>query len=139
ALTVATTATSGPPVATLIPLVVLAATFEGVFALHVGVERIGRYLETQFDDEWEKAAMAFGRPVGAARIDPLFTVFCIVAAGINVLPALIAGPTPPELIFVAGGHALFLLRVTVARQRASRQRAIDLERFQQLKKPGAGF
>src|SRR5437667_12138684 len=51
ALTVATTATSAPPVATLIPLVVLAASFEAVFALHVGVERVGRYLDSQFDDE----------------------------------------------------------------------------------------
>ena len=32
------------PVATLLPLLMLAAGFEGVFALHTGVERIGRYL-----------------------------------------------------------------------------------------------
>src|SRR5207247_2274041 len=61
ALTVATAALIAPPVATLIPLLVLAATFEAVYALHVGVERVGRYLEVFFDDAWESAAMAFGR------------------------------------------------------------------------------
>lgn len=134
ALTVATAATSAPPVATLIPLVVLAASFEAVFALHVGVERVGRYLDARFNDEWERAAMAFGRPAGAATVDPLFTAIFLLSAGCNILPALIAAPTTPELIFVGGGHALFLLRVLVARQAATRQRAIDLQRFQQLKK-----
>ena len=33
------------PIATLLPLLVLASMFEAVFALHVGVERIGRYLQ----------------------------------------------------------------------------------------------
>ena len=33
------------PVATLLPLVLLAACFEAIFALHTGVERIGRYLQ----------------------------------------------------------------------------------------------
>jgi hypothetical protein len=37
------------------------------------------------------------------------------------------------LIFVGGAHALFLLRVVVARQAAAKQRAIDLARFKQLK------
>src|SRR5262245_1458044 len=63
-LAVAATAFGEPPVATLIPLLVLGATFEAVYALHVGVERIGRYLEVFFDDSWESAAMAFGRPPG---------------------------------------------------------------------------
>jgi hypothetical protein len=133
ALTVATMATSAPPVATLIPLLVLAASFEAIFTLHVGVERVGRYLASEFDDGWEKAAMAFGRPAGAASTDPLFVGLFVVAATVNFLPGLVAGPTPPELIFAGGGHALFLLRVLVARQIASRQRVIDLERFRQLK------
>ena len=36
---------SGVPAATLIPLFVLVAGFEAIHALHVGVERIGRYLQ----------------------------------------------------------------------------------------------
>src|SRR4051812_48252260 len=45
AIAVATAAVASSPVATLLPLVVLAAVFEAIFALHIGVERIGRYLQ----------------------------------------------------------------------------------------------
>src|SRR4051812_38040687 len=44
AVATATAALASTPVSTLLPLVVLAAIFEAVFALHVGVERVGRYL-----------------------------------------------------------------------------------------------
>ena len=132
ALTIATAALSAPPVSTLVPLLVLAASFEAVFALHIGVERIGRYLQVFFDDEWEKTSMAFGRPAGAATVDALFVVPFLLAALFNVMPALLAGPTAPELIFIGGAHALFVLRLLVARHVASRQRTIDLERFRQL-------
>jgi len=134
ALTVATAALSAPPVSTLVPLLVLAASFEAVFALHVGVERVGRYLHVFFDDAWEKAVLAFGRPGGAAKVDALFAVPFLIAAVLNVMPALIAGPTAAELVFIGGAHALFVLRLVVARHAAGRQRAIDLERFQQLKR-----
>src|SRR5439155_3058751 len=40
ALVVATAALAALPIATLLPLLLLAAVFEAVFALHVGVERI---------------------------------------------------------------------------------------------------
>src|SRR5947208_9263461 len=42
ALTIATAALVSLPVAALLPLLTLAATFEMVFALHTAVERIGR-------------------------------------------------------------------------------------------------
>jgi hypothetical protein len=45
AASIATAALASTPVAVLLPLLVLAAAFEAVFALHVGVERIGRYLQ----------------------------------------------------------------------------------------------
>ena len=137
ALTFAVAALTGPPVATLLPLLVLAAAFEGVFALHVGVERVGRYLQVYFEggrEGWEHAAMAFGRPHGAAATDALFAVPFLLAALVNVAPALIAEPTGPELVFVGGAHALFVLRLVVARLAASKQRAIDLARFQELHK-----
>ena len=38
ALTIATAALAALPVATFLPLLILAATFEGVFSLHVAVE-----------------------------------------------------------------------------------------------------
>ncbi len=73
--------------------------------------------------------MAFGRPRGAATIDALFTVPFLLAALFNIAPALLLDPMPTELIFVGGAHALFVLRLVVARHAAGRQRAIDLERF----------
>ena len=139
AATIATAALASTPVATLLPLLLLAAVFEAVFALHVGVERIGRYIQVFYEaDEagarWEHAAMAFGRPAGAATSDALFTVPFLLAALFNAAPALIMDPARVELVVVGGAHALFVLRLLVARQAAGKQRAIDLERFQQLKR-----
>ena len=149
AATIATAALASTPVATLLPLLVLASVFEAVFALHVGVERIGRFLlvfheadrsggsggSGQSDESsgWEHAAMAFGRPAGAATVDPLFTVPFLLAALFNIAPALVLDPARVEIVFVAGAHALFVVRLVVARHAASRQRAIDHERFTQMK------
>jgi len=135
ALTIATAALASTPVASLLPLLVLASVFEAVFALHVGVERIGRYLQVfhETDGGWEHAAMAFGRPAGAVITDALFTVPFLVAALFNLAPALILDPARVELIFVGGAHALFVLRLLVARHAAGKQRAIDLKRFEELK------
>lgn len=136
ALTTASAALAAPPTGTLVPLMVLVAGFEAVFGLHVGVERVGRYIQLAYETDgrgWEHAAMGFGRPAGAATSDPLFTVPFGLAALLNLAPALLAAPTREELIFVGGAHALFLLRVGVARAAAARQRAIDLARFRELK------
>jgi hypothetical protein len=153
AATIATAALASSPVASLLPLLLLACVFEAVFALHVGVERIGRYLQVFYEtpvgngleayDEdtvrnrfprWERAAMAFGRPPGAASVDALFTVPFLLAAIFNIAPALLLNPVRTELIFVGGAHVLFALRLIVARTAARRQRAIDLARFQHLKR-----
>jgi hypothetical protein len=133
ALTLATAVVTATPLAVLLPLLVLAATFEAVFALHVGVERVGRYLQVFYGDRWEQVAMQFGRPAGAVRIDALFFVPFLAAVFANLAPVLVANPIPAEWIFVGGAHALFVLRLVAARIAAGRQRAIDLERFRQLK------
>ena len=137
ALTVTTATLTSIPVASLLPLVVLAAVFEAVYALHVGVERIGRYLQVFHESgdqaAWERTAMAFGRPKGAAVVDALFSVPILLAALFNMMPPLIAQPTPAEVVFVVGAHALFVVRLAVARAATARQRAIDLERFRELK------
>jgi len=108
ALVVVTTALSMPPVGAIVPLAVLAAAFEGVFALHIGVERIGRYLQVFHEDRWEQTAMAFGRPPGPAVGD--------VADG--VLPGAAGplayrryrppspGPHPIVVYFHGGGWVL---------------------------------
>ena len=132
ALLVATAALSQPPVACIVPLLVLAAAFECVFAVHVGVERIGRYLQVFYEDRWEQTAMAFGRPPGAVGLDPLFSIPFALAVLINMMPALIQGPTPQEIVFVGGAHALLLLRIVVARAAAGKQREVDLKRFAEL-------
>ena len=138
ALATATSALTGTPVATLLPLLVLASIFEAVFALHVGVERIGRYLQVFYETSeaearWEHAAMAFGRPQGAIGLDALFFTPFLLAALFNLVPALIVEPTRSELIFILGAHALFALRLVAARQGARKQRAIDLARFQEIR------
>src|SRR5258708_1180284 len=138
ALTIATAVLASTPLATLLPLLALATVFEAVFALHVGVERVGRYLQVFYEAEgdaarWEHTAMAFGRPAGAASTDGLFSIVFLLAAIFNVAPALIVDPTRAELIFIGGAHALFVLRLIVARDLARKQRAIDLERFRALK------
>ena len=45
ATAIATAAVITVALSTLVPLIILAAGFEAVFALHVNVERIGRYLQ----------------------------------------------------------------------------------------------
>ena len=138
ALTIATAALAALPVATFLPLLVLAAAFEGVFGLHVGVERIGRYIQVFLEDPggnpgWEHMAMAFGPPLTGARADPLFTVHFLIATVLNVVPALLAQPVPIEVAVVLGAHVLVIARIVLARRIASRQRAADLRRFEQLR------
>ena len=132
-LLVATTALAAPPVAALVPLLVLASTFEAVYALHIGVERVGRYLAVFFDDSWERAAMAFGRPPNGARADALFTTVFALAALFNFAPTMVVQPTMPEIVFVGGAHALFIVRLAFAKLTASKQRAVDQQRFQVLR------
>jgi hypothetical protein len=135
ALAIATAALVATPLGTMLPLVALAASFEGVFGLHVGVERIGRYLAVFHTDVWEQAAAGFGRPRGAARVDPLFSVVYAIATLVNLLPALLQAPTIQEWTFIGGAHALFLVRIVFARAVAGKQRDIDFARFQALRKP----
>jgi hypothetical protein len=136
ALALATATTTVVPLAVLLPLLVLEATFEAVFALHVGVERVGRYLQVFYDDRWEQVAMQFGRPPGAVRLDALFIVPFLIAVAANLAPLLVSSPVPVEWIFIGGAHALVVLRLLTGRAGAARQRAIDLERFKQLKIAG---
>ena len=136
-LTVATAALAQLPVATLLPLLVLAITFEIVYALHTGVERIGRYLQVFFEREdaglgWEHYAMAYGRRFPSIGCDALFSPYFAAAATFNFVPALLAGPVPLEWGSVGVLHLLFLVRIGVARHAATHQRATDLERFREL-------
>ena len=122
------------PIAALFPLLVLAVTFEAVFALHIGVERIGRYLQVAHEDAWEQTAMAFGAPLAGTGSDPLFVAMFGLATSANLLPVLVAQPTQLETLVIGACHAALLVRIAFARRAAGRQRTADLERFRQIKR-----
>jgi hypothetical protein len=135
-LTIATAALATLPIATLVPLLILATAFEAVFSLHTGVERIGRYVQVFFEEEdsrgWEHAAMAYGGMFGGGG-DPIFASSFQIATVLNFIPAVVANPVPIEWAVVGSVHLLFIVRVALARRKARRQRTIDLDRFRQLK------
>jgi hypothetical protein len=125
------------PVAALISLAVLVGGFEAIHALHVGVERVGRYLQVQYEGRpdgprWETTVMAVGPSLPGGGIDPLFTFVFVGAAFINLIPALLPRPTHLELGVVGVVHLLFVIRVVRARGAAARQRAVELESFRAL-------
>lgn len=130
------------PLATLVSLLVLAGGFEAVNALHVGVERIGRYLQVFYEETstntsvsalWETTAMASGPPLPGGGIDPLFTLLFSGALLVNLAVALVPWPTPTEAGVVGLLHLLVLARIVRARMAAGKQRARDLEHYRRLR------
>ena len=139
AAALATVGLAVPPIVTLIPLLVLATTFEITFALHTGVERIGRYIQVFFEDQaggaaWEHRIMEFGRS-GARRLstDPLFVRGFLLGTLLNLLTVVVSGPLVIEWAVLGIAHALLAVRILMARREASGQRAADLARFRELK------
>jgi len=138
ALTMATAALASLPVATFLPLLVLAVTFEAIFSLHVAIERIGRYLQVFHEDGagWEHTAMAFGRPLKGTGTSPLFVPHFVIATVLNIVPAILAEPVQLEVTVVGAAHLLFIARLFMAWYSAGRQRAADLSRFEEMKVTG---
>ena len=130
ACAIATAAIITVAISTLIPLLVLVAGFEALFALHVNVERIGRYLQVFHEeaDGWEHAAMAFGERFPATAPDPLFIRLFILTVSANFLPAALGGDVP-EVVLVGALHLAFIYRMRTAQAFAARQRQEDLARF----------
>jgi len=140
------------PLFSLVPLFVLAAGFEVVFATHVGIERIGRYVQVRYETNesdlpaWERSAMALGAHARARTgIDPLASGLFIGAAALNLVPVLLVslsegpnvlGVIPAEFAVFAGIHVLFVWRIFKARRFAARQRAADLEIFREMLRGG---
>ena len=143
-LVIATASIASLPEATLLPLLTLAAVFEAIFALHTGVERVGRYIQVFYEGEtpdssnWEYTAMAFGRAFSGSASDPLFGRFFWIATVLNFIPAILAGAVPVEWTVIGLAHLVFIVRVVVAERHAHRQRAVDLDHFQKLKMQGVG-
>ena len=127
------------PLLAAIPLTVLVVGFEGVWALHVGVERIGRFIQVRYESNdgasWETTAMRASPGLPGTGADPLFTLVFAVATLVNLGVAFVAGPTPVEVILLFGAHAALLLRIARARMVAGRQRGADLEAFRAVHPP----
>jgi len=143
ALTLATAALAALPIATALPLLLLAAVFEAVYALHTGVERIGRYLQVFYEDtpgerHWERTVMAFGQTAPPGGSDPLFGRYFWMATVTNVVPAALAAPKVEEWIAVGVFHVMFLVRIALAHRHAAGQRASDRQRFERLKREAGG-
>lgn len=128
---VATAAVITVAISTLVPLIVLVAGFEAIFALYVNVERIGRYLQVfhERDGGWEHVTMRFGQRFPGSGPDPLFGRLFVLATSVNFLPAALGWENMPELVVLAVLHLLFINRIRLARIFAASQRARDLERF----------
>jgi hypothetical protein len=125
------------PLASVFPLAVLAAGFEAIHALHVGAERIGRYLQVFYEGtaggpRWETTAMAVGPALPGGGIDPLFTLLFAGATALNAFGAVLPQPTTIELAAIGALHGAFMVRVIRARMAAARQRAVELESYRAL-------
>ena len=127
----------GTLTATLLRLAVLVAGFESVHALHVGSERIGRYLQVYYEldvngPRWESTAMKVGPALPGGGIDPLFSGLFVGTTCINFLAANPSRSAPMAVAILITVHAAFVLRIVRARMAATRQRAVELESFKAL-------
>jgi hypothetical protein len=130
-----------PLIRWLVPLLVLAITYEIVVSLHTGVERVGRYLQVFFEEDslqgppggWEQRVMAYGARFPGSAPDPLFGGYFMATAILNFIAGPLVGLPAIECALSGAIHLLFIVRVIAARRRAGRQRALDLERFRQLR------
>ena len=117
---------------------VVSSVGRDIHALHVGAERIGRYLQVYYEDapdapRWETTAMAVGPALPGGGIDPLFSVVFISATLANLIPAFTPGPTRLELAFLLPLHLAVVVRIVRARGAAARQRAVELESYRAIK------
>jgi hypothetical protein len=130
------------PVGALLSLAVLAAGFEAVHALHVGVERIGRYLQVFYEERgstdevlprWETTAMAVGPTLPGGGVDPLFSILFLSAVTLNLMPMVLPGVAVVEAVVIGALHLALAVRIVRARAAAGRQRAVELERYRRLR------
>lgn len=139
------------PVAAVLPLLVLLATFEVIRPLHFGAERIGRYLQVFYEEEgqperplpltpsWERVAMRLSTVPGTGG-HPLFVPVFFLATIVNTLPVLLAQPlaTPIELAALGVPHAAFMIWLLNADRAMRSQRQSELTQFRALRDPGPG-
>lgn len=135
------------PVAAIIPLLVLLATFEVIRPLHFGAERIGRYLQVFYEEDgqperpltdapsWERTAMRLSAIPGTGG-HPLFIPIFFLATIANTLPVLLAQPraTPIELAALGIPHLALIVWLVNADRALRSQRVAELEQFRALHK-----
>ena len=137
------------PTFVLVPLVLLVAGFELNLAIHVGVERVGRYLQVKYERDpqsaagWEHAVMNL--QVARGGVDALFLVVFLSALALNFVVALwlaaaITGPDEvgavrAETLVVAVLHAIVAARWLQAAKYARSQRTRELPAFEAALKP----
>jgi hypothetical protein len=142
ATAIATAAIITVAISTLVPLLVLVAGFETVFAFHINVERIGRYIqafhekkdekEDQKEEGWEHVAMAFGQRLKSGATDPLFSQLFVFGISLNFLPVALGGEMP-EIVVLGVLHLLAVFRIRMARRTSNRQREEELRVFENIR------
>lgn len=138
------------PVAAAIPLLILVAVYEANRVLHLGVERIGRYLQVFYEEgpsagvaevsarsitppAWERAAMILGPAMPGAGGHPLFLPVFVLATLINLLAVLLPGPIELEFLVMAVPHFAFVAWLIYADRGMRKQRGVELHRFRELR------
>lgn len=126
------------PLASLFPLLVLVAGVEAAHALHIGAERIGRYLYVRYESGgrpmWETAIGAFGSghlPFGGRPSGAHFAAVFALATVANLALASLAA-TPAEIAGLATIHGLVILRIALARAASRNQRRDDQAEFERI-------
>jgi hypothetical protein len=119
----------------LIPLLILVTGFEAIRMLHLGVERVGRFLQVHYEPDaglpgWEHAAMRLGPSVPGAGGHPLFLPLYWIAIVVNLLAVWAPGPLAVEVATLGGAHAVAAIWGLLADRAMRRQRSQDLEAFQ---------
>jgi hypothetical protein len=122
------------PLTSVVPLVVLWAGYEALWSVHVGIERIGRFLQVHYERpdgaRWETTAMGAAPRLPGGGANPLASAVFAGAALVNLGVAFVAEPTGVELLLLTGCHAVFLGRLVQTRMWAARQRRSDLAAFE---------
>jgi hypothetical protein len=138
--------------ATLVPLMVLAAGYEALYALHVAAERLARYLQVAYEEpiasgsatpltptptpspQWETTALSYRQRFSSGGSNALFSALFILATLVNYVPAAVSG-TVEELVGIGVAHVLFAVRIIMAGRLAARVRSEDLDRMRTLLDP----
>ncbi len=134
------------PVAAVIPLTVLLATFEAIRPLHFGAERIGRYLQVFYEEA--KRARRRGpcrrrpgsaRPWRSARPSPARPdTRCSRPSSPSrpwstCSPVVLPEPLPEELALLSLPHLAFLAWLVRTDGAMRAQRPTELARFRELR------